>query len=42
MHSFLIPSPKLLYKVVLCAIIIAIRQLNDNLIIPKQLNADDF
>ena len=41
-YSFLTPSPKLLYKIFSCAIIISIRQLIDNLIIPNQLHADNF
>ena len=42
MHSFLIPSLKLLYKIFLCAIIISNIQIIDNLIILNQLHADNF
>ena len=42
MRSFFIPSPKLLYKIFLCAIIILIRKLIDHLIIHNQLNVDNF
>ena len=39
MRSFLIPSLKLFNKIFLCAIIILIRQLIDNLIIRNQFHA---
>ena len=42
MRYFLIPSPEILYKIFLCAIIIPIRQLINNLNIFKQLQADNF
>ena len=42
MYSFLIPSPKLLYKIFLFQIIIAFRQLIDNSLILNQLHADNF
>ena len=42
MRFFHIQSPTLLYKILLCVIIISIRQLIKNLIIPNQLHADNF
>ena len=42
MHFMLILTPEFLYKIFLCTIIVSIRQLIYNIVIPKSVDADNF